>query len=150
MFAIKISAKGKPMPKAVIPAVAHIRARSATVAAAQKKTQASVEQAQDLVLVLPAALQRAEQQKLFEERILVVAASAIKAGAARGLDSFEASFSLFGETFAPETLIGAWMTAAARLRGAGYEPGDLFERARQLYGFTISWAVAAEIDDAED
>jgi len=138
------------MPKDVIPAIAQIRARSAGATAAQKKTLALISRAQALAALVPMAAEITRQQTLIEERILNAAAEAIKAGAVRGFDGAEASFSLFGEGFSSEVLMPAWMAAAGRLRSAGYEPGDLFERARQLYGFTISWAGGMAVGDAKD
>ena len=138
------------MPKAALPPIARIRARSAAVAAAKERTPVNVERARALAALVAAATEVARQQQVVEERMLTAAAVAIKAGAAVGLDRAEASFSLFGEEFLSEGLMAAWMAAAGRLRAAGYEPGDLFERARQLYVFGISWAVGLGIDDAED
>jgi hypothetical protein len=138
------------MAKDVLPPIARIRARSAAVAAAKERTQVKVERAQALAALVPAATELTRQQAAIEERILAAAAEAIKSGAAVGVDSAEASFSLFGEGFSSEVLIAAWMATAGRLRAAGYEVGDLFERARQLYVFTVSWAVVARVDDGED
>ena len=138
------------MPKAVLPPIARIRARSAAVVAAKERTPVNVERARALAALVVAATEVARQQQVVEERTLTAAATAIKAGAAVGLESAEASFSLFGEEFLSEGLMAAWMAAAGRLRALGYEVGDLFERARQLYVFDVSWAIVLGIDDAED